>query len=100
MYLDAKLEGKKKRYQRQLQKNKKMKPVYCITLPVNGENTMEIYSSGELWFQYYREKEIVVIGLAGTKEKADRLASQICLDIVSQQGDISPKLVRRYFLDT
>jgi hypothetical protein len=75
-----------------------MKRVYCITLPVNGENTMEIYSSGELWFQYYRERELVVIGLAGTKEKAGKLASQICLDIVQQQGDITQKLVREYFL--
>jgi hypothetical protein len=100
MYLDAKLAGKKKKYQRQLEKNKKMKRVYCITLPVHGENTMEIYSSGELWFQYYREQELVVIGLAGTKENADKLASQICLDIVQTKGNISPELVRQYFLDS
>ncbi len=45
MYLDADISVKKKRYQKLLEKNKPTRPLYCITLPVNGENIMEIYSS-------------------------------------------------------
>lgn len=97
MYLDAKLAGRRKRTQRLLEKNKLMREVYCITLPVNGDNTMEIYSSRELWFRYYREQELVVIGLAGTRENAQKLAAQICLDTLQRQGDVSPGLVREYF---
>lgn len=97
MYLDKRLAKKRTYYQRQLEKNKLKRIVYCITLPVNGDNTMEIYSSGELWFRHYREREMVVIGLAATRENAQRLAAQICLDTVQRQGDISPILVRHYF---
>ncbi|MBO5483849.1 MAG: hypothetical protein J5979_01405 [Lachnospiraceae bacterium] len=97
MYLDNKLSKRRKKYQQILEKNKLIREVYCITLPVNGENTMEIYSSRELWFQYYREKKLVVIGLAGTRESAQKLAAQICLDTVRRQGDISPALIQDYF---
>lgn len=99
MYLDEKIARRRKKYQRLLEQRRLLQPVYCITLPVNGENIMEIYSSNELWFQYYREKTLVVIGLARTRENARKLAAQICLDTVCRQGDISPELVRRFFGD-
>lgn len=99
MYVDEKISRKRKKYQQILEKNKLTRSVYCITLPVNGENTMEIYSSRELWFQYYRKKELVVIGMAVTREAAQKLAAQICLDIVTCLGDISPGLIREYFRD-
>ncbi len=100
MYLDADISVKKKRYQKLLEKNKPTRPLYCITLPVNGENIMEIYSSVELWFRWYRERRVTVIGLAGSREKAEMLAAQICLDTVCREGDISPRIVRGYFEDT
>lgn len=99
MYLDEKIARRRKKYQRILEKKKLVQTVYCITLPVNGENTMEIYSSRELWFQYYRKKKLVVIGLAKTEENARKLAAQICLDTIRRRGDISPALVREYFQD-
>ncbi len=99
MYLDADLVPQKKRYQKLLEKKKRTRSLYCITLPVNGKNMMEIYSSGELWFRWYQERELTVIGLAGSREKAQRLAAQICLDTVCKEGDISPGIVREYFQD-
>lgn len=99
MYLDEKIARRRKKYQRLLEKRKLLRQVYCITLPVNGENIMEIYSSNELWFQYYREKTLVVIGLARTQDNARKLAAQICLDTICRQGDISPELIRGYFRD-
>lgn len=100
MYTDAVLLKKKKRYQKMLERNKPVPSLYCITLPVNGKNIMEIYSAGEFWFQWYRQKSMTVIGLAGSRENARKLAAQICLDIVELQGDITPEIVRCYFLDT
>lgn len=99
MYLDADLAPKKKHYQKLLEKNKRTRPLYCITLPVNGENMMEIYSSTELWFRWYKKRDLTVIGLAGSREKAERLAAQICLDTVCREGDIAPGIVREYFQD-
>lgn len=60
---------------------------------------MEIYSSRELWFQYYRDKKMILIGLAKNREAATKLAAQICLDTIQRQGDISPRLVQEYFQD-
>ena len=85
MYLDADISAKKKRYQKLLEKNKPTRP---------------LYSSVELWFRWYRERRVTVIGLAGSREKAEMLAAQICLDTVCREGDISPLIVRGYFEDT
>ena len=95
MYLDADISVKKKRYQKLLEKNKPTRPLYCITLPVNGENIMEIYSSVELWLRWYRKRRVTVIGLAGRKPKclqhrsvliqfAERVTSLpgLCVDIL------------------
>lgn len=97
MYLDAGLLKKKKRYQRLLEKNKLTRPLYCITLPVNGENIMEIYSSAEIWFRWYRKRRMTVVGLALSRENAEKLVAQICLDTVSREGTISPGLIYDYF---
>ena len=85
MYLDKRLAKKRTYYQRQLEKNKLKRIVYCITLPVNGDNTMEIYSSGELWFRHYREREMVVIGLAAT-----RVISPRFLYVIIFKGSLNP----------
>ncbi|RHV07791.1 hypothetical protein DXB96_02115 [Clostridium sp. OM07-10AC] len=37
--------------------------------------------------------------IGGKREKAQRLAAQICLDTVCREGDISPGIVREYFQD-
>ncbi len=100
MYLDEKFAGKRRACQKFLEEKRPGRAVYCITLPVNGKNIMEIYSSRELWFRYYRERSLVVIGLAATREHAKKLAAQICLDILQEQGDISPATVREYFQET
>lgn len=99
IYLDQEISKRRKKYQHMLEKNKLRLPVYCITLPINGENTMEIYSSHELWFQYYRHQSLTLIGLAKTKESAWKLAAQICLDTVSRNGDVTPALIQEYFQD-
>lgn len=98
IYLDERIARRKKKYKKLLEKNKRIPSVYCITLPINGENIMEIYSSREFWFQYYRDRKMVLIGLAKTGEAAKRLAAQICLDLIQRHGEISPALVEEYFL--
>lgn len=98
IYLDEKVARRRKKYKKRLEENKLLRPVYCITLPVNGENIMEIYSSREFWFQHYRDREMVLIGLAASGENARKLAAQICLDTIQRQGDISPALIQEYFL--
>ncbi len=99
IYLDEKIARSIKKYKKRLEKKKWLPQVYCITLPINGENIMEIYSSSEFWFKHYQNRKMVLIGLARTREAAGKLAAQICLDTIQRQGDISPALVKSYFCD-
>ena len=100
IYLDEKIARRRKKYEKSLKKRRQLKSIYCITLPVNGKNMMEIYSSGELWFQYYREQKLTLIGLAKTMEGAQKLVAQICLDRVREDGDVTPEILRNYFEDS
>ncbi len=96
LYMELKISRNPKRYKRILEKGKLVREIFCITLPVNGENIMEIYSSRELWFRYYRQKDMTIVGLALTRENAYKLAAQMCLDLVTEMGDISPALFQQY----
>ncbi len=97
LYMDRRVAKKLKSYQKIVEQNKRLRSVYCITLPVLPDNNLEIYQSREFWFQYYRCKEITIVGLACDEESAYKLVSQICLDTMARFGDITPEILRDYF---
>lgn len=59
---------------------------YCITLPDNEENLMDIIPSGQLKIKLLRKKPRTVIGVAGTKKEAMELAGTIIYDIYVKTG--------------
>ncbi|MDD7403421.1 MAG: hypothetical protein SO170_08325 [Butyribacter sp.] len=97
IYLDEKVKKKPGRYRKMLEQKKLVKNCYCITLPVNEENCLDIYSSRELWFSYYREKTIEIVGLAADKEGAENLVCRIISDVAGRYGQVDAKCVREYF---
>lgn len=99
LYMDAAVAGKPEKYRRMAEQHESLHAVYCITLPVNRENSMEIYSSRELWFQYYRNRRLTVIGLARSREGAQELVCRICRDIYQKFGKISAKEIQSFFLN-
>lgn len=56
-------------------------PVYCIAIASNDSNLLDIISSNELYFKYYRRNTLRVIGIAVSYKTALRLASDILLEV-------------------
>lgn len=98
IYMDDKVKKKPSRYRKILEKRKLVKSCYCITLPMNQENCLDMYSSRELWFQYYRNREMEIVGLAASQEGAEKLLCQIASDVAKLYGEVNAKRVREYFL--
>jgi hypothetical protein len=94
LYIDKKIKAKKKKYMKILEAEKITIGLYCITLPINNNNLFDIISSNELLFNYYKKKNIYVIGLAKDKDSAIALLVNIIEDIYRETKDLK---VKEYF---
>ena len=91
MYVDEFLQKKLHRTKRLLEQNKGDLFVYCIILSENENNLFDILSGMELRFSYYKNKEIVVVGLAGSKKSAAKIVAQIVEEMYNQTGEFNVK---------
>lgn len=94
LYLDSVTKKNLRRIKRRMERRKINLRVYCIALASNEKNLLDIYSTNELLFQYYRQKDIKVIGLASSKESAIQLVADIVNDVYQQTGRLD---VRTFF---
>lgn len=97
IYMDEKVRKRPQRYRRLVERGKLVRGCYCITLPANEGNCMDIYSSREFWFQYYRKQEIEIIGLAASRFGAEELVCRIAQDVLERFGEMNAKRVKEYF---
>ena len=84
---DKQLVSIKKKIQR---KSPKLN-LYLITLPVGNQGILEVYWYPEL-LQYFYQKmytEIIVVGLAGSREEAFNIIRKIVIEIGLQENKIS-----------
>lgn len=77
-----------------MEKHKVTISVYCIAMASNPNNLFDIYNTNEFLFQYYRQKEIKVVGLASSKESAFEMVADIVNDVYQQTGKLD---VRTFF---
>ncbi|MDE5778117.1 MAG: hypothetical protein K2I10_06385 [Lachnospiraceae bacterium] len=70
--------------------------LFLITLPISNQGILEVYWYPELFQKLYRdmENELVVVGIAGTREKAFEIIKSMIEDIGVLEDSI---LVRAYF---
>lgn len=94
LYLDSVTKKNLRKIKRRMERRKINLRVYCIALASNEMNLLDIYSTNELLFQYYRQKDIKVIGLASSKESAIQLVADIVNDVYQQTGRLD---VRTFF---
>ena len=59
---------------------------YIVTLPSNEKNLLDIYSAGMLQQPYYKQKNLLVIGVASDYEDAAMLAGSIVADVYKKTG--------------
>ncbi len=97
MYMDEKVNKRPAKYRKLAGRKKFLKKCYCITLPANRSNMMDIYPSGELWLKYNAAQGTEVIGIASCEENVVQLVAEIVQDIYKKYGDISPELLREFF---
>lgn len=71
------------------------KNYFVLTLAVNRENLFEIMGTRQLFFRYYRNVELYVIGLAASRESAEELLLRMVEDVCREDKEFFP---RRYFL--
>ena len=100
LYLDDKVKKNFSKYKKIVEQNKMVKHCYLLTLPFNDKNCMDIYSSRELWFQYYRKRQMTIIGVAATKDSAMDLVARIVTDVYEVYQDVGAQQVHEYFLET
>ncbi len=97
IYMDEKVKKKPKKYRRLVRKKKLVKGCYCITLPANEKNCMDIYSSREFWFRYNEKRNLEIIGLAANKNGVVEILGQMVCDITKAFGEMNAQNVRAYF---
>ncbi len=64
--------------------------LYLITLPIGNQGILEVYWYPELLQNFYRKmkKELIVVGLAGSKEEAFEMIQRIVTEIGLQGNKI------------
>lgn len=70
---------------------------FCIVLGANPQNSLEIYPSRTAWFQYQKEQDVHMVGLASSYHRAVKLVRQIVEDVYRKNGMVDSRLIREYF---
>lgn len=96
LYMDEKVQKKPAHY-RKLFEKKGLRSCYCIALPVNRQNSLEIYSSRTFWFRYQRQRGIQIVGLASSYNNAVELVEKIVRDVHRASGEIDAGKIHQYF---
>ncbi len=71
-----------------------MLPVYCISIASNRNNLLDIISSNELRYSYYKRNTMYVIGLAASYKEALVLVTDIIMNVYRDTGGFN---VRDYY---
>lgn len=91
LYLEEGLADRKEKICKRLQKGKMVPGCYVISLAQREEEYLEIYSAVELVQKYYREKEILVVGLAKSQEGAFEIIEQLTNKVYEETKDADLK---------
>ena len=97
LYVAGLSEKRQKRIMKSIGKKRPVKDVYLVTAPSNEMNCLEYVKANQILQPYYRKKEIVVYGLAGSEAAAQELAASMLCDTYLATGDfqVIPHLERK-----
>lgn len=74
-------------------------PVYCVTIPSNGNNVLDIVSCNELIFKHYRRNLVEVVGLTHSYKEAVQVVMSIALEAYNENDgqDINGSIRRKLY---
>lgn len=80
-------------FKRKIRKKSPKLNLFLVTLPLGDEGLLEVYWYPELLQTYYRnmDVELLVVGMATTRDVAFHLIEQIVLDVGFRDGKIPIK---------
>lgn len=84
VYISEILEKRANRICHRIRERKQIPFLYCVVLPLWKSAVLEIYEYNELLSDLYEGEEIVIVGLAVSKEDAVVLVRRMIDDLVSE----------------
>ncbi len=84
-------EEKLDKIKKKLEKKPLLSGVVLIALSRNASDQLEIYEARQLVQSYYRKHPPYVVGLAGSREEAEKIVEQMVRDCVENRGDCALK---------
>ena len=87
LYMDEKVKEEPKKFRRRLERRKLVKKCYCITLPINKQNCLDIY----------RKRKIHIVGLAADQEGVEEILQKMVTDIIAKYGTFNAACVKDFF---
>ena len=87
LYVAGIPEKRQKRIRKAIEKKHPVKGVYLVTAPSNEGNCLEYVDANHMLQPYYRKREVVVYGMAGSEEAAQELAASMLCGTYAATGD-------------
>ena len=88
LYVGYNLLDKKRQVIRKIKNGKPQLNKYVITLPQNDYDTLEIYPSNILNQKWYRDSDMVVVGITEGMEEAMDMIQLIIMDCLNDTGEV------------
>lgn len=96
LYVGYNLLDKKRQIMRKIKNGKPQFNKYVIALPINDYDVLDIYPSYVLTQKWYKDSDLVIVGIAEGMEEAMDMMQLIIMDCLKDTGDLK---VKKYILD-
>lgn len=94
LYLGEGMEKEQEKLKKKLEKNKPVFGIFLITAPSCQENLLDVLDTKDCLFPYYRRRNLLVYGMAKSREEAITLTVRILEDVYQETGELK---VGEYF---
>ena len=91
LYIGEQIGKKSGKIRKKLNRTFFFPDVFLITGPTNAANLFDVFSAKELRFPYHKKREILVCGLAKSKEEALDLVTKMIEDMYQKTGGLCSK---------
>ncbi len=86
LYVGENAKKRKRKIIMSVKRNRPQLGAYIITLPVNDQNSLEVYPSYVLLQEHYRKGEMYVMGIGLGREEAFLVVQDIIMDCYHRTG--------------
>ena len=91
LYVGYNLLDKKRQVMWKIKRGKQQFNKYVITLPFNDYDVLDIYPSNVLTQKWYKDSDIVIVGIAEGREEAMDMVQLIIMDCLNSTGGCKVK---------